>query len=401
METLGSVSFKSPEPGLTSVVSKESPPSPVRKSPGEGVSAPLRLPASVSSTKEWALFAAVLAVLLFIAPMTLSDFRLNLLGKFLALAVLALGIDLIWGYTGILSLGHGVFFGIGGYSMAMYLKLQVGTASTYQVELPDFMVWNGLTELPWFWKPMYHFWVAMLSAILLPAILAAILGLLTFRSRVQGVYFSILTQAMALVASLLLIGQQPYTGGTNGITDYRDILGFSLAETSTLKGLYTATVLCLAASYMVCRWIVRSKFGRVLAAIRDAENRLRFLAYDSVMFKVFVFAISAALAGLAGALFVPQVGIISPTNIGIVPSIEMAIWVAVGGRGTLSGAALGAVVVNAAKSAFSESFPEYWLYFLGLLFVGVVLFFPEGCVGIFRRLGRLLTRKPKPSGSAA
>ncbi|MBI3697597.1 MAG: urea ABC transporter permease subunit UrtC [Acidobacteria bacterium] len=337
-------------------------------------------------SREWVVFAVVLAVFLFLAPATMSAFRLNLLGKFLALAILALGIDLIWGYTGILSLGHGVFFGIGGYSMAMYLKLSVGTAGTYQSDLPDFMVWNGLKQLPWFWKPMAYFPVALLSAILLPALVATILGLLTFRSRVQGVYFSIITQALALAGSLLLIGQQPYTGGTNGITDYKDLLGFSLASKKTQTGLYVITVLCLAGCYLFCRWLVRSKLGRVLAAIRDAENRLRFFAYDSVMFKVFVFAISGSLAGLAGALFVPQVGIISPSNIGIVPSIEMAIWVAVGGRGTLSGAVLGALVVNSAKSAFSESFPEYWLYFLGLLFVGVVLFFPDGGVGLLRRL---------------
>ncbi|HYM09645.1 MAG TPA: urea ABC transporter permease subunit UrtC [Bryobacterales bacterium] len=343
-------------------------------------------------TKEWVLFGVVLAALLFVAPLTLSDFRLNLLGKFLALAVLALGLDLAWGYTGILSLGQGVFFGIGGYCMAMYLKLSVGTAGTYQVELPDFMVWNGLTALPWFWKPMYHFWVAMLCAILVPAVFATIFGLLTFRSRVQGVYFAIITQALALVASLLLIGQQPYTGGTNGITDFKDLLGFPLGDNKTQRGLYIATVLCLAVSYVFCRWLIRSKFGRVLAAIRDAENRARFLAYDTVMYKVFVFAVSGALAGLAGALFVPQVGIISPSNIGVVPSIEMAIWVAVGGRGTLSGAVLGAVLVNGAKSAFSESFPEFWLYFLGLLFVGVVLFFPDGAIGVFRKAGGVFRR---------
>jgi urea transport system permease protein len=339
-------------------------------------------------------YGLLLVVLLVVAPVTLSDFRLNLLGKFLALAVLALGVDLIWGYTGILSLGHGVFFGLGGYCMAMYLKLAVGTAGTYGGELPDFMVWNGLTALPWFWKPMYHFWIAILLAILLPALFAMVLALLTFRSRVQGVYFALITQALTLVASLLLIGQQPYTGGTNGITDYRTILGFSLGENRTQKGLYVATVLCLAGSWMLCRWLIRSKLGRVLTAIRDAEGRLRFFGYDSVMYKVFVFAISGALAGLAGALFVPQVGIISPSNIGIVPSIEMVIWVAVGGRGTLSGAVLGAVLVNGAKSVFSESFPNVWLYFLGALFVGVVLFFPEGFVGIFKRLANVWRRVP-------
>ncbi len=339
---------------------------------------------NISSWKDWLLFGAIFAVLMFAAPAALSDFRLNLLGKFLALAILALGIDLIWGYTGMLSLGHGVFFGIGGYCMAMYLKLQVGAAGTYQTDLPDFMTWNGLTELPWFWKPMHHFSIAMLSAILAPALCATLLGLLTFRSRVQGVYFAIITQALALVASLLLIGQQPYTGGTNGITDYKAILGFDLADNSVQKGLYIATVLALGVSYVFCRWIVRSRLGKVLGAIRDAENRLRFLGYDPVGFKVFVFAISGALAGLAGALFVPQVGIISPSNVGIVPSIEMVIWVAVGGRGTLSGAILGTVLVNAARSGFSEQFPAFWLYFLGSLFISVVLFFPDGVIGALR-----------------
>jgi urea transport system permease protein len=374
VETLGHVPAKSAEPGL------------------------------IRSRKDWLIFGSLLIVTVTVAPLVLSDFRLNLLGKFLALAILAVGIDLIWGYTGILSLGHGVFFGLGGYCMAMYLKLQVGTAGTYMSDLPDFMTWNGLTQLPWFWKPMYHFWAAMLAAIGIPALFAMLFGYLTFRSRVQGVYFSIITQALALVASLLLVGQQPYTGGTNGITDFKEIVGFSLAESSTQKGLFIATVLCLALAYLLCRWIVQSKTGRVLAAIRDAENRLRFLGYDTVGFKVFVFTISGALAGLAGALFVPQVGIISPSNIGIVPSIEMAIWVAVGGRGTLAGAALGTLLVNGAKSALSESFPDIWLYFLGLLFVGIVLFFPEGCIGILRLLGRRFRwpgrrSAPRPAGT--
>ncbi|HZT28577.1 MAG TPA: urea ABC transporter permease subunit UrtC [Bryobacteraceae bacterium] len=349
------------------------------------------------SWKEWLLLGAILLLLLFAAPATLSEFRLNLLGKFLALAILALGIDLIWGYTGMLSLGHGVFFGLGGYCMAMYLKLQVGTAGTYQTDLPDFMTWNGLTQLPWFWKPMYHFWAAMLCAILVPALCATLLGFLTFRSRVQGVYFAIITQALALVASLLLIGQQPYTGGTNGITDYRTLLGFDLADNAVQKGIYVATVVVLALCYLFCRWIVRSRLGKVLGAIRDAENRLRFLGYDPVGFKVFVFAVSAALAGLAGALFVPQVGIISPSNVGIVPSIEMVIWVAVGGRGTLSGAVLGTLLVNGAKSAFSEEFPAFWLYFLGSLFVGVVLLFPDGAVGLLRAARKLAARLRAPA----
>lgn len=346
-----------------------------------------------SSARQWLGFAIALGVLLLVAPLTLSDFRLSLLGKFLALAILALGLDLIWGYAGILSLGHGVFFGLGAYCMAMYLKLQVGTGGTYKVDLPDFMVWNGLKELPWFWKPMHHFWITMLLIIALPALFAALLAFLTFRSRVHGVYFSIITQALALVASLLLIGQQPYTGGTNGITDYSTILGYSLAEMRTQKALYVITVIFLALSYLFCRWLVRSRFGRVLAAIRDGEGRLRFLGYYTVRYKLVAFAISAALAGLAGALFVPQVGIISPSMIGVVPSIEMVIWVAVGGRGTLTGAVLGALLVNGGKSFFSEAFPNLWLYLLGSLFVGVVLFFPQGGVGGIVRIQRVAARK--------
>jgi urea transport system permease protein len=332
---------------------------------------------------------ASIGALLLAAPALLSDFRLNLLGKFLAFAIVALGIDLIWGYAGIFSLGHGVFFGIGGYSMAMYLKLQAAGDS-----LPDFMTWNGLTSLPWFWSPMRHFWVAALCAVFLPAVVAAIVGFLTFRSRVRGVYFSILTQAMAVVAGLVLVGQQPYTGGTNGITDFDTIAGFPLDDPATQRTLYVVTVLFLGAAYVLCRRLVRSRFGRLLAAIRDGENRLRFLGYDPVSYKVGVFAASAALAGLAGALFVPQVGIISPSSVGVVPSIEMVIWAAVGGRGTLWGAILGAAAVNCARTAFSESFPAAWVYLYGLLFVGVVMLFPSGLAGGLRSLSAGLRRSP-------
>ncbi len=334
--------------------------------------------------RESVALIAAMAVLL-IAPALLSDFRLNLLGKFLAFAVCALGIDLVWGYTGMLSLGHGVFFGLGGYCMAMYLKLQ---ASAPPGSLPDFMVWNGRTELPWFWKPMVHFSIAIPAVMLAPALFALVMGYLTFRNRVQGVYFAIITQALALVASLLLVGQQPYTGGTNGLTDFKSIAGFPLEARSTQRGIYYVTVMALALSYLFCRWITSGRFGRALEAIRDGENRMRYLGYNPAAYKTFVFSVSAALAGLAGALFVPQVGIISPSNVGVVPSIEMVVWVAVGGRGTLTGAILGAVLVNAAKSALSESMPSVWLYSYGLLFVGVVLLFPEGLMGLLKRWGR-------------
>jgi urea transport system permease protein len=341
---------------------------------------------------EGLVFAAVAVVLIFVMPWLLTDFRLNLLGKFLAFAILALGLDLIWGYTGLLSLGQGVFFGLGGYCMAMYMKLEVGTASSgattaygSNAVLPDFMVWNGLTEMPWFWKPFANFGFAMGMVVLIPATLATILGWLTFRNRIRGVYFSIITQALALIFMTLFIGQQAYTGGTNGLTDFKTLLGLPLDSQDTQRLLYIATVLCLGGAYILCRALTQGSLGKVLAAMRDDESRMRFLGYDPAKYKLFVFAVSAALAGLAGALFVPQVGIISPSMMGIVPSIEMVIWVAVGGRGVLFGAVIGAVLVNLAKSLLSESFPDFWLYFQGSLFVLVVLFLPDGLAGLVRQ----------------
>jgi len=318
-------------------------------------------------------------VVLLLLPFVLSDFRLNLLGKFLTFAIVALGIDLVWGYTGILTLGHGVFFSLGAYAMGMYLKLQ-------NESLPDFMMWSGLTELPWFWKPFVHVWFAIPMAILVPVAVAVIIGVPTFRARIRGPYFAILTQALALVFSILFIGQQPYTGGTNGVTNLHAIFGHSLSEPATMRGLYLTTTVVLMLIFLFARWLVSTKMGRILVAIRDGENRFRFLGYNSTLFKVVVYALSAALAGLAGALYVPQVGIISPSMMGILPSVEMAIWVAVGGRGTLVGAVVGALVVNFAKTYLSESFPSSWLYFQGVLFIGVVLLFPQGIVGLLAKL---------------
>jgi len=325
---------------------------------------------------------ALVMLLLASAPLFLSDFRLNLFGKYLTFAIVALGIDLIWGYAGILSLGHGLFFGLGGYCMGAYLKLQAE-------ELPDFMGWSGLSDLPWFWKPFHHAWFALPMTILIPIFFALLIGFPTFRARIKGVYFSILTQALALIFVTLFIGQQPYTGGTNGITNLQTIFGFSIGELAAVRGLYIVTVLMLGMAYLFCHWLTHSQLGKVLVAVRDGENRLRFLGYNPTRIKVIIFAISAGLAGMAGALFVPQVGIISPSMMGILPSVEMAIWVAVGGRGTLIGAVIGAVLVNAAKSFFSENFPELWLYFLGALFIGFVLLFPDGIIGSVkkRRLG--------------
>ncbi len=330
---------------------------------------------------DWIAPALVLALLL-TAPLLLSDFRVALLGKFLTFAILAMSLNLIWGYGGMLSLGHGVFFGLGGYAMAMFLKLE-----SAQGKLPDFMFWSGLTELPFFWAPFQYAWFAIPMTFIVPAVLAGGLGYLVFRSRITGVYFALITQALALIVSILFIGQQPYTGGTNGITNYTTIFGFSINAPSTQIALYYATLAVLALTYLLCAGLIASRFGRLLVAMRDDENRVRFSGYNPAVLKTIVFALSGGIAGIAGALFTPQVGIISPTMMGIVPSIEIAIWVAVGGRGVLLGAIVGAILVNGAKSGLSESFPAIWQYFLGLLFIGAVLVFPSGIMGLLRGEG--------------
>ena len=324
----------------------------------------------------------ILLLLLLAAPLVLSDFRINLLGKILAFAILALSLDLIWGYAGMLSLGHGVFFGLGGYAFAMFLKLEAAKG-----ELPDFMFWSGLKELPTFWAPFQYAWFAIPMVVILPSLLAGALGFLVFRSRITGVYFALISQALALMVSILFIGQQPYTGGTNGLTNLTSVFGHSLYSVETQKTLYYVTISFLVGSYLLCLGIVSSPFGRLLVAIRDDENRVRFSGYDPAIFKTAVYVVSAALAGIGGALFAPQVGIVSPTMMGIVPSIEVAVWVAVGGRGTLIGAIIGAIVVNYAKSLLSESFPDFWTYFLGALFIATVLIFPRGIIGLLRREG--------------
>ncbi|TMV18565.1 urea ABC transporter permease subunit UrtC [Paenibacillus thermoaerophilus] len=341
-------------------------------------------PVPAPERAEGALLRAKIALtltivaLLLAAPYFLSEFRLSLLGKYLAFAILAIGIDLIWGYTGILSLGHGVFFGLGAYCMAMHLKLAASGG-----QLPDFMSWSGVEKLPWFWEPFASPWFALLAAIGVPTALAAALGYLTFRNRIRGAFFSILSQALVIVTVTLFIGQQGFTGGTNGLTNFDSFLGIKLSEPATKIGLYYAAVLLLGIVYALGRFAVGSRFGRVLTAIRDGENRVRFLGYNPVAYKVFVFAVSGALAGLAGILFVMMEGIISPAQMNIVPSIEMVLWVAIGGRGTLSGAVFGALLTNCAKTYFSESYPEGWLFFLGGLFVIVVLFLPRGIAGLW------------------
>jgi urea transport system permease protein len=320
---------------------------------------------------------------LFLAPAFLSDFRQNLLAKFLCFAILAVGIDLLWGYAGVLSLGHGVWFGLGGYAMGMYLKLEDADG-----RLPDFMNWSGLTALPWFWKPFENAWFALPMVVIGPGLLAFIIGYLIFRSRVKGAYFSIITQALALILSIFFVGQQQYTGGTNGLTNFSTIFGFTLADRSTQDFLYYLTAAVLVLTMLFATWLTTAPFGNLLVAIRDDEDRVRFSGHNVTAVKALVFAISAALAGIAGALYVPQVGIISPANMGIVPSIEFVLLVAVGGRATITGAVIGAILVSWARSVFSETYPDTWLYFYGALFICVVLIFPAGIVGTWRNLVR-------------
>lgn len=326
--------------------------------------------------KKTVLFIVLL--LLLIAPLFLSDFRLNLLGKFLAFAILAIGLDLLWGYTGVLSLGHGIFFGIGAYCMAMYLTLERTAGG-----LPDFMLWSGISEMPLIWAPFQYPILAIMLGVLLPAVIALILGFLTFRNRINGVYFTILSQALVIAIVTLFVAQQKLTGGTSGLTNFKTVFGYQLNSVTTQTVIYLITVILLALVFLGCKRLVKGRFGQVLIGIRDGENRLRFLGYDPSIYKTFIYTLSAGLAGLAGMLFVLQVGIISPTMMGIVPSIEMVLWVALGGRGTLIGPIIGAVFVNAAKTGFSESYPDIWTYFLGALFVIVVIFLPKGLTGLF------------------
>jgi urea transport system permease protein len=339
---------------------------------------------------EAGIVVLVMLALIFIAPLLLSGFYQNLLGRFLALAIVALGIDLIWGFTGLLSLGHGVFFTLGGYALAMHLKLQFPpNAST---RIPDFMSLYGGTDLPWFWEPFHSFTFSALAVFLLPALVAAGLGYLIFRNRIRGVYFSILTQATTIIFFNFFNGQQQLFNGTNGLTDFRTLLGATVNTRQTQFVIYIFTIIFLALSYALCRWLTSGRFGRLLVAIRDDESRVRFSGYNPTGFKVLVFAISAALAGVAGAMFTLQSGIVSPNSMNIAFSIEMVIWVAVGGRATLVGAILGALIVNFARSLLSTRFPDIWLFFQGGLFLFVVLLLPNGIVGWLRTEGMNLFR---------
>jgi urea transport system permease protein len=320
------------------------------------------------------------------SPVHVSTFLLTLLGKYLCYAMLAIAVDLIWGYCGILSLGHAAFFSLGGYAMGMYLMRQIGTRGVYgDPVLPDFMVFLNWHALPWFWHGFNHFVFAMLMMVLAPALLALVFGWLAFRSRVTGVYLSIMTQALTYALMLAFFRNDMGFGGNNGFTDFKDILGFDLHKDSTRVVLFAVTAATLAAVYLASRAITASRAGRVMRAIRDAESRTRFLGYRVESYKLWVFVFSAAVAGIAGALYVPQVGIINPSEFAPINSIEVVIWVAVGGRGTLVGAAAGAVLVNYAKTFFTGALPEVWLYALGAIFVGVTIFLPRGLMGLMPR----------------
>ena len=331
---------------------------------------------------------AILALLIFVVlPASFDAFRLNLFGKYLTYAFVAVGLVLMWGVGGILSLGQGVFFGLGGYAMAMFLKLEASTPEATAIQttpgIPDFMDWNQITALPWWWEPFNSFAFTLVAIIGVPVFFAFVIGTAMFKRRVGGVYFAIITQAIASIMTILIIGQQGYTGGVNGITDLRTLMGWDIRPDSAKVTLYFINGILLFAVLFVAQWVRKGKVGRLLIAIRDKEDRVRFSGYDVANFKIFVFCLGAAFAAIGGAMFTLQVGFISPTLVGVVPSIYMVIFCAVGGRLSLIGAVYGAFVVNWAQTVFSESFPELWLYAMGALFIGVVVAFPRGLAGLY------------------
>ncbi len=338
------------------------------------------------------------------SPFHLSTYMVTLLGKYLAFALLALSLDLVWGYCAILSLGHGAFFALGGYAMGMHLMRNIGPRGVYgDPVLPDFMVFLNWGELPWYWQGFDHFSFAMLMVIVVPGLLAFIFGSLAFRSRVTGVYLSIITQAMTFALMLAFFRNDMGFGGNNGLTDFKDILGFDIQTDATRSGLFFASACALALGYFICRSITQSKLGTVLIAVRDAESRTRFLGYKVEAYKLFVWTVSACMAGVAGALYVPQVGIINPSEFAPAASIEAVIWVAVGGRGTLIGPILGAVLVNGFKTWFTGAIPEFWLFALGALFILVTLFLPRGIIGTiqhFRAEKRQKIQRPEKTKQA-
>ena len=315
-----------------------------------------------------------------------SSYAVALIGKFMCYALAALALDLVWGYTGILSLGHGLFFALGGYAHGMYLMRAIGHDGVYQSDLPDFMVFLDWKSYPWYWSMTDNYWYCLLLVVLVPGLLAFIFGFFAFRSRIKGVYFSIITQAMTFAFMLLFFRNNTGFGGNNGFTDFKRILGYSVTAPATRAVLYLITLAFLLGALLLCRWIVKSKLGRVLQAVRDSESRLMFIGYNPLGFKLFVWTLSAILCGIAGALYVPQVGIINPSEMSPGNSIEMVVWAAVGGRGTLIGPIIGAFTVNGLKSWFTGAFPELWLFALGAIFILVTLAMPQGLTGLAQRL---------------
>ncbi|MCO4317714.1 urea ABC transporter permease subunit UrtC [Phyllobacterium sp. 21LDTY02-6] len=368
-----------------------------------------------SSHRNIVLFAgAIMAVAILVLALNLlvpaqsafhvPTYAVSLFGKYLTYALLALALDLVWGFCGILSLGHAAFFGLGGYAMGMYLVRQIGSRGVYgNPLLPDFMVFLNWQEMPWYWYGFDHFWFAALMVLLVPGTLAFVFGWLAFRSRVTGVYLSIITQAMTYALLLSFFRNEMGFGGNNGLTDFKELLGFNLQAQGTRLGLFVASALALSLALLVSSLLVRSKFGKVLVGIRDAESRTRFLGYRPENYKLLMFTVSAMMAGVAGALYVPQVGIINPGEFAPANSIEVVIWTAVGGRGTLIGPVLGAVLVNLGKSVFTAEFPEFWLFALGGLFVATTLFLPKGIVGTLRdkmtprKKAEPAAERPKPA----
>ncbi|WP_395707737.1 urea ABC transporter permease subunit UrtC [Casimicrobium huifangae] len=354
-------------------------------------------PESLLGTRGRIVLIAVIAAIVVLVPLLnlvvpagnvfhLSDYSVSLLGKIMCYAICALAMDLIWGYTGILSLGHGLFFALGGYAMGQYLMRQIGRDGVYKSDLPDFMVFLDWKTLPWHWTGSEYFVVQMLLVILVPGLLAFVFGFFAFRSRIKGVYFSIITQALTFAAMLLFFRNETGFGGNNGFTDFKRILDVPIATPGMRVFLCVLTGLVLVGFYVLSKWIIASKYGRVLQAIRDAESRVLFTGYNTLWYKLSIWTFSAVMCGIAGALYVPQVGIINPGEMSPAASIEIAIWTAVGGRATLIGPIIGAFFVNGAKSFFTVAFPEYWLYFLGAMFIGVTLFLPQGIVGLIRKL---------------
>jgi urea transport system permease protein len=356
------------------------------------------LPAQVPllSRAGWAVFLFALLVVGVLAPVLnllvpeghvlhLSDYAVGLIGKIMCYAICALAIDLIWGYSGILSLGHGLFFALGGYVMGMYLMRQIGVDGNYKSELPDFMVFLDWKELPWHWSLSDSFAATLLLVVLVPGFVAFVFGYFAFRSQIKGVYFSIITQALTFAALLLFFRNETGFGGNNGFTDFKRILDLPIATSGMRMTLFVLTGTILLAFYVGARWLVRSKFGRILQAIRDAESRVTFCGYNPLPYKLTIWTISAVMCGIAGALYVPQVGIINPSEMSTANSIEMAIWAAVGGRATLIGPIVGAFIVNGAKSWLTVAFPEFWLYVLGAMFIVVTLYMPAGVVGLVRK----------------